>query len=115
MTTPYAPTSPTLLQSLSPYTLHIASGDRQQTVKHIATQLNIPNHRAQLSPEDKLHYLESLKSPTLMIGDGINDAPVLAAAHVSIAVGKANPPKPNPRRHRPPKPKPTRHTLPPTP
>lgn len=49
--------------------------------------MGIAHYRAQAMPEDKLEYVEALqkKEKVLMIGDGINDAPVLAQADVSAA------------------------------
>lgn len=69
--------------------LHILSGDNQAAVSQLATSLNIKNYRAQATPEDKLHYVQNLQQQgkrVLMLGDGINDAPVLAIADVSVAV-----------------------------
>ncbi|MDO4997021.1 MAG: heavy metal translocating P-type ATPase [Neisseria sp.] len=69
--------------------LHILSGDRQAAVQNLANALHIADFAAQASPEDKLAYVQTLQrqgKKVLMIGDGINDAPVLAAADVSIAV-----------------------------
>ena len=70
--------------------LHIEmlSGDRSGAVKHLAEQLFIKG-RWQLTPDAKLDYIRALQrngEQILMIGDGINDAPVLAAADVSIAM-----------------------------
>lgn len=69
--------------------LHILSGDNEAAVSQLAQQLNIPNHRAAATPEDKLAYVQQLQANgkrVLMLGDGVNDAPVLAAADVSVAV-----------------------------
>lgn len=69
--------------------LHILSGDNQAAVSQLASQLNIQHYRAQATPEDKLHYVQNLQTQgkrVLMLGDGINDAPVLAIADVSVAV-----------------------------
>lgn len=69
--------------------VHILSGDRETAVTALANRLNIEHIRAQASPEDKLAYVETLQrqnKKVLMIGDGINDAPVLAASDVSMAV-----------------------------
>ena len=69
--------------------VHILSGDRQAAVQALAHTLGIEHSRAEATPEDKLAYVETLQrqgKKVLMIGDGINDAPVLAASNVSIAV-----------------------------
>ncbi len=70
----------------------ILSGDRQQSVAPVARELGI-FATAAASPKDKLAALESLAAvgrKTLMVGDGINDGPALAAAHASIAPGTAS-------------------------
>ncbi|EAQ29084.1 E1-E2 type cation ATPase [Erythrobacter sp. NAP1] len=70
----------------------ILSGDRNAPVEEIANQLGIPA-RAEASPHDKLATLEALRDSgryPLMVGDGLNDGPALAAAHASIAPGTAS-------------------------
>ncbi|WP_416192398.1 heavy metal translocating P-type ATPase [Neisseria sp. CCUG12390] len=69
--------------------LHLLSGDREAAVTHVAERLGLDAYRAEAAPEDKLNYVESLQKQgrkVLMVGDGINDAPVLAQADVSVAV-----------------------------
>lgn len=69
--------------------LHILSGDNEATVNQLADKLNIAHRQATATPADKLNYVRHLQSQNkhvLMLGDGINDAPVLAVADVSIAV-----------------------------
>jgi Cu2+-exporting ATPase len=69
--------------------LFILSGDAPVNVETVALELGIPAWRADQQPADKLELLESMKGEgkrLLMVGDGINDAPVLAAADVSMAV-----------------------------
>jgi Cu2+-exporting ATPase len=66
----------------------ILSGDRAGAVADIAAQLNVTQFEAGLLPADKVKRLEALATAgrkTLMVGDGLNDAPALAAAHVSMA------------------------------
>ncbi|MDO4878517.1 MAG: heavy metal translocating P-type ATPase [Neisseria sp.] len=69
--------------------LHILSGDRRAAAEPLARELGMDALRAEASPEDKLAYVQNLQhqgGKVLMVGDGINDAPVLAAADVSVAV-----------------------------
>lgn len=61
-------------------------------VQHIAQQLRIEDARGSLTPNDKLQVLKQLHQQgrhVLMLGDGVNDVPVLAAADISIAMGSA--------------------------
>ena len=82
----------TLTALAARYPLAIASGDRSANVARLATRYPITDHHGDLRPNDKLALLEAHDpAHTLMIGDGINDAPVLARAAVSVAVGRANP------------------------
>ncbi|MDK2124186.1 heavy metal translocating P-type ATPase [Parachitinimonas caeni] len=70
-------------------TLHLVSGDASGPVLAVAGELGIPHQRAEQTPAGKLEYVQNLQAHgrrVLMVGDGINDAPVLAAADVSIAV-----------------------------
>ena len=82
----------TLAQLKTRYHLAIASGDRADNVARLAARYGITDHHGGLDPAAKLALLEANDPEhTLMIGDGINDAPVLARASVSVAVGRANP------------------------
>ena len=68
---------------------HIMSGDTQNTVSYIATQLGITQATGGMSPRDKAAAVQALKAAgkvVAMVGDGINDAPALAAANVSFAM-----------------------------
>ena len=68
----------------------LLSGDHVETVRHVAEELGIKRFRGGLLPDDKLKHIESLQNEgkvVAMVGDGVNDAPVLAAAQVSIAMG----------------------------
>ncbi len=70
------------------YRLAILSGDREAPVADIAETLGIADWRAGLTPKDKIARLEALAAEghkVLMVGDGLNDAPALAAAHVSLS------------------------------
>ncbi|MEY3663843.1 MAG: cadmium-translocating P-type ATPase [Pseudomonadota bacterium] len=73
-------------------TLHLLSGDHSRAADAVGAQLGIRHIRAGASPDDKLDYVRTLQAQghrVLMVGDGINDAPVLACADVSVAVGDA--------------------------
>lgn len=70
----------------------IISGDRQAPVGALANELGIAGE-AEMRPDTKLALLDALKAKgrrPLMVGDGINDGPALAAAHASIAPGSAS-------------------------
>jgi Cu2+-exporting ATPase len=67
----------------------IASGDRAAAVRFVAEKLSVEEWHAGLSPAGKLELIRDLRSAghsVIMVGDGINDAPVLAAADASIAL-----------------------------
>lgn len=72
--------------------VRIFSGDRSAAVSSIAGQLEIEAFSAELLPDEKVEAIRALAAKgrkVLMIGDGLNDAPALAAAHVSIAPSSA--------------------------
>jgi Cu2+-exporting ATPase len=69
--------------------IEIASGDSAERVEEIARALGVEHYASRLTPADKLAHIRSIQrqSPgVIMVGDGVNDAPVLAAAGVSIAL-----------------------------
>lgn len=69
------------------------TGDSQKAAEMIAEKLGISIFHAQVLPEDKHSYVEQMKSDgrrVIMVGDGINDAPALAAANVSVAMSDAS-------------------------
>lgn len=71
-------------------TMHLASGDRAEVVRALARELGIEHCTGAMSPEDKYRYVEALQRAgrvVAMAGDGLNDAPVLARADVSFAMG----------------------------
>ena len=71
--------------------VHLLSGDLDKTVGGLATALGIKRFVANASPQEKLDYVKDLQMQGLvvaMIGDGINDAPVLAQANISVAMGE---------------------------
>jgi P-type E1-E2 ATPase len=64
------------------------TGDAAATAEHVAAQLRIDDVRADLLPADKVMAIQGISArPVIMVGDGVNDAPVLAAADVGIAMG----------------------------
>ena len=78
------------------FELYMFSGDTDATAQHVACRLGIDASRAHgdCTPQTKLVLLQALQQrgrKVLMVGDGLNDGPVLAAANVSVAVGLAVP------------------------
>jgi Cu2+-exporting ATPase len=70
----------------------LLSGDRAPVVEDIARRCGIDTWRAGLKPADKIAWLEARAGEghtALMVGDGLNDAPALAAAHASISPASA--------------------------
>ncbi len=68
--------------------LHILSGDRADAVRPVAEALGIPQWFGGLNPAEKIVHIEKLKAQgrrVLMVGDGLNDAPALASAYVSLS------------------------------
>jgi Cu2+-exporting ATPase len=73
--------------------VHILSGDNSSAVQQLAEQLSVDHCKAGARPKDKLDYIRQLQSAgakVLMLGDGINDVPVLAAADISVAMASAS-------------------------
>ncbi|OLF55153.1 heavy metal translocating P-type ATPase [Pseudomonas chlororaphis] len=70
----------------------LLSGDSSPMVASVAAELGIDEARGGLRPDDKLQVLQALHRQgrkVLMLGDGVNDVPVLAAADISVAMGSA--------------------------
>jgi len=70
----------------------LLSGDRYEKTKSLADDLGIEEVVAEQTPEQKLQLIEKLTSqqPTIMVGDGINDAPALAKATIGISMSEAS-------------------------
>ena len=68
----------------------MCTGDNRRTAESVAHELHIDDFRAEVMPQEKIDVVNTLRSQgaiVAMAGDGINDAPALAAAHVGIAMG----------------------------
>ena len=89
---PIKATTPAALASLRQEGLHIvmASGDAQATARSVADTLGIEQAFGEVAPADKVTLVQKLRDENrmvAMVGDGINDAPALAAADIGIAMG----------------------------
>lgn len=83
----------TELKSLGIDNIVMLTGDSYKAAKMTAEQLGITEYKYQVLPEDKHKYIEDLKDKghcVIMVGDGINDTPALAAANVSVAMNDAS-------------------------
>ena len=68
------------------------TGDNERVARHIAAELGIDEFHAELLPEDKVEIIQQLQTEyqaVAMVGDGVNDAPALATADISIGMGGA--------------------------
>jgi len=81
-----------LLRAQHVHAVAMLTGDHQDTAAAIARELNVDEYHAALLPERKQALVESLRArhgALMMVGDGVNDAPALAAADVGVAMGAA--------------------------
>jgi len=75
------------------YRLVLASGDREEVTRAIGREVGIEEIYGSMKPEDKASLVARLRSDGAlvgMVGDGVNDAPALAAAHVGFAMGQGS-------------------------
>ena len=85
-----ANSKPTLqrLRALGLKKLVMVTGDNRGTAEEVAATIGLTHVHAECLPKDKVEIVTNLQpKPTLMVGDGINDAPVLAASDIGIAMG----------------------------
>lgn len=67
----------------------LLTGDNRCAAKHLADEVGIDQVYAELLPDQKVSAVRKLPGRVLVVGDGVNDAPAMAAAHVSIAMGRS--------------------------
>jgi heavy metal translocating P-type ATPase len=79
----------TSLRTLGVQRIVLATGDRRDVAMAIAADLTLDAVRAELSPDQKVLVVlsERKNGPVMMVGDGVNDAPALAAADIGVAMG----------------------------
>ena len=81
------------LRALGIERIVLATGDRHEVAEAVAAGLSIDLVRSELTPDQKILVVlsERKNGPVMMIGDGVNDAPALAAADIGLAMGAKGP------------------------
>ncbi|MFI5554511.1 heavy metal translocating P-type ATPase [Streptomyces sp. NPDC051738] len=89
---PDAATTVAALTTLTGSAPLLLTGDNPRAAAHLAAEAGIEDVRAGLLPQDKMAAVQELQGAgrkVLVVGDGVNDAPALAAAHIGVAMGRA--------------------------
>jgi cation-transporting P-type ATPase D len=74
---------------LTTHRLVLLTGDNAGAAAQLADEVGIDTVRAELLPDQKVAAVRELPGRVLVVGDGVNDAPAMAAAHASIAMGRS--------------------------
>ena len=88
---PNAASAVSALEQLTGRPALLLTGDNEGAARHLAEQVGITHVRARLLPHEKVDVIRTLESQgaaVMVIGDGVNDAPALAAAHLGVAMGR---------------------------